>query len=208
MCTPVIIAPPHPIPALSSLAPAIDTAEPHLTHLNIFLTYTPSNTKQSIKLDEKRISTTRPAHLTFYNYNAFVEQVTLMVNRAELLHPSIKLPIADQDTESLRDLAAAANALQSDKDKDEQQPQSEPSLPTSSVTSMRYTVKTIGPTGWQLIDSAEEWYHVLTERAFATWADGVCNIVVELGNTQQPTVRRKLGGESGSADDEVQMEHA
>ncbi|KAH6620448.1 hypothetical protein C7974DRAFT_234301 [Boeremia exigua] len=189
----------------SPLAPlSADAAEPHLTNINIFLTYAP-NASKSIKLDEKRISTTRPAHLTFYNYTAFLEQVTSMVNRAELLHPSIKPPSSSVDTapagtretENLRGLAAAANALQPDRDDQ----QSQPAL--SASTSARYTVKTVGPTGWQVIDSAEGWYHVLTERAFATWADGVCNIIVELGAGGSLMSVGKVGS---SLDGEVQME--
>ena len=173
-----------------------EAAEPHLTNINIFLTYAPSASK-SIKLDEKRISTTRPAHLTFYNYTAFIEQVNSIVNRAELLHPFAKPSQVSADStsagtsenESLRGLAAAANALQPDKD--EQQPQSATS---GSSSATKYVVKTIGPTGWQVIDSAETWYHVLTERAFATWADGVCNVIVELGAGQPQTVVRKASG--------------
>ncbi|KAF9698866.1 hypothetical protein EKO04_003187 [Ascochyta lentis] len=202
--------PPSDPQILSSPASTLATlpnnsAEPHLTHINIFLTYTPSNTKQSIKLDEKRISTTRPAHLTFYNYNAFVEQVNSMASQAEMRHPSLHVPGSTcmtteiGDSENLRGLAAAANALQPDKD--DQQPR----LPTP--THPHFTVKTIGPLGWQVVDNAETWYHVLTERAFATWADGVCNFIVELGGTAQ--VQSPAGKErrvSEQMDGDVQME--
>ncbi|KAJ4366650.1 hypothetical protein N0V95_000151 [Ascochyta clinopodiicola] len=170
-------------PASTLAALPTDSAEPHLTHINIFLTYTPNNTKQSIKLDEKRIFTTRPAHLTFYNYNAFIEQVSSMVAQAETRHPSLRIPESTRattevgDTENLRGLAAAANALQPDKD--DQQPRPRPATPPHDA-GPRHTVKTIGPTGWQVVENAESWYHVLTERAFATWADGVCNFIVEL----------------------------
>ena len=203
---PTSIVPPTSISVPTSPVTPINAAEPHLTHINIFLTYVPSNAKQSIKLDEKRISTTRPAHLTFYNYNAFIEQVAVMIDRAKLLHPSIKVPATGQDTESLRDLAAAANALQPDKDKDKDEQQSQAStstpLPTSSV---RYTVKTIGPSGWHVIDSAEQWYHILTERAFALWADGVCNVIVELNGAQGQLGVGKIDGIDGAVDGEVQM---
>lgn len=194
-----------------------DAAEPHLTHINIFLTYILGASK-SIKLDEKRISTTRPAHLTFYNYNAFLEQVKSMASRAELLHSSIKAfnpisattEVGESKSESLRGLAAAANALQPDKD--DQQPQtattltSSPTSPSAFCSSPRYIVKTIGPTGWQVIDSAEIWYHVLTERAFAMWADGVCNIIVELNSAQLRSVVRNAGDASGEASGDVEME--
>lgn len=162
-------------PTATFLPSLTEASEPHLTNINIFLTYSSSNTK-TIKLDEKRISTTRPAHLSFYNYTAFIEQVDAMVSRAESSHPSIKtrdaLFTGQGETGSLRGLAAAANALQPDKDDQH----------LRSSAGVKYTVKTIAPSGWQAIDSAQTWYHVLTERAFATWADGVCNIIVELGS--------------------------
>ncbi|KAJ4989839.1 hypothetical protein SVAN01_04676 [Stagonosporopsis vannaccii] len=182
-----------PPPSNVSLPP--QAASPHLTNINIFLLYT-SGSSKPIKLDEKRIATTRPAHLTFYNYTAFLEQVTAMVKRAEVLYPVVKAgggsgPSAavgrggeiESETESLRGLAAAANALH---DGDEQLSTSNTSaFVSSSGTAVdgaaNYTVKTIGSNGWTVIDSAESWYHVLTERAFAIWADGVCNILVEMG---------------------------
>lgn len=121
-----------------------------------------------------------------------------MVARADLLHRSIKSALTIQANESLRGLAAAANALQPDKD--EQQPQQ--TIPLTGSAS-RYTVKTIGPTGWQLIESAESWYDALTERAFATWADGVCNIIVEL-HIDQPESAVEA---TNQTDSNVQMVH-
>jgi len=44
-----------------------------------------------------------------------------------------------------------------------------------------YIVKSIGPNGWAIITNEHDWYHVLREKAFAVWADGVCNVLVELG---------------------------
>lgn len=174
-----------------------EASEPHLTNINIFLTYNASDAKP-IKLDERRISTTRPAHLSFYNHTAFIEQVNAMVRRAELLHPSIKdsraPAVPSSDTESLRGLAAAANALQPDKDDQH----------LRSLMGTKYTVKTIGPKGWQIIDSAQTWYHVLTERAFAMWADGVCNMIVELA----AQTASNTGQMSEATDKEVQMEDA
>lgn len=192
-------------PSTTPFVPLLaNSADPHLTNINIFLT-TPSSASKVIKLDEKRISTTRPAHLTFYNYTAFLEQVTSMVRRAELLRTSISPPQDNTnptgDSENLRGLAAAANALQPDKDD-----QQLPSAVSPSRTDPTYIVKTVGPTGWKVIDSAEDWYHVLTERAFATWADGVCNILVEVGAAQGQGTGRRMGGavvEEASAD--VQM---
>ncbi|KAJ4383929.1 hypothetical protein N0V86_000772 [Didymella sp. IMI 355093] len=186
-------------PAFSSTTAALppspsEASEPHLTNINIFLTYNSSD-KTIVKLDERRISTTRPAHLSFYNYTAFIEQVNAMVGRTELLHPFLKdsraVSAGMSDTESLRGLAAAANALQPDKDDQH----------LRSSVGAKYTVKTLGSSGWQIIDSAQTWYHVLTERAFALWADGVCNIIVEL-----PPAVRKAGLPSETKDGEMQME--
>jgi hypothetical protein len=208
----------------SFLAPlSTDAAEPHLTHISIFLTYSPTmNPKQSIKLDEKRISTTRPAHLTFYNYTAFVEQINSMITLVQKTHRSLfeNIPTDDlshntslKDTDNLRGLAVAANALHSPtidpvtSHNGHTTPPDVPIAPKSAEPkSAQYTVKTIGPTGWQVIDNAETWYHVLTERAFATWADGVCNIIVELHKAKTGTGKGGLRGEDVGLDREVQME--
>jgi hypothetical protein len=48
----------------------------------------------------------------------------------------------------------------------------------------RYIVKSISPEGWREIRSADDWYSVLREKAFAIWADGVCNVLVELVDGQ------------------------
>lgn len=44
----------------------------------------------------------------------------------------------------------------------------------------RFVIKSIGPEGWRHIRSADDWYSVLREKAFAVWADGICNVLVEL----------------------------
>jgi len=38
----------------------------------------------------------------------------------------------------------------------------------------------MGPNGWREIRSMDDWYSVLREKAFSVWADGVCNVLVEL----------------------------
>lgn len=43
-----------------------------------------------------------------------------------------------------------------------------------------YTIKSLCSTGWKEIASEQDWYGVLREKAFAIWADGVCNVVVEM----------------------------
>lgn len=50
----------------------------------------------------------------------------------------------------------------------------------SSTAVPRHVIKTIGASGWSIIDTEQDWYHVLREKAFAVWADGVCNVLVEL----------------------------
>lgn len=49
-----------------------------------------------------------------------------------------------------------------------------------------YVIKTIGPDGWKVITNAKDWYDVLLEKAFAVWADGVCNVLVELVDLPAP----------------------
>ncbi|KAF2132166.1 hypothetical protein P153DRAFT_185452 [Dothidotthia symphoricarpi CBS 119687] len=44
----------------------------------------------------------------------------------------------------------------------------------------RFGVKTLGPEGWRAIANAGDWHRVLLEHAFAYWADGTCNVIVEL----------------------------
>jgi hypothetical protein len=44
----------------------------------------------------------------------------------------------------------------------------------------RCVIKSIGPEGWRQIRNADDWYSVLREKAFAVWADGICNVLVEL----------------------------
>lgn len=41
-------------------------------------------------------------------------------------------------------------------------------------------IKSLGAEGWRRICSADDWYSVLREKALAVWADGVCNVLVEI----------------------------
>lgn len=52
----------------------------------------------------------------------------------------------------------------------------------------RYIIKTVGPEGWRTIGNAKEWYAMLLEKAYAVWADGVCNVLVELLDLPAPVV--------------------
>ncbi|KAG9189501.1 hypothetical protein G6011_06369 [Alternaria panax] len=112
-------------------------------------------------------------------------------------------------TDNLRGLAAAANALQTEHThhaayssttcfSQSSSVDGTPSVlpvPTSAVNHHtitpneshqetrslpRYTIRSIGPHGWRDVCNAEDWYSVLREKAFAVWADGVCNVLVEL----------------------------
>jgi hypothetical protein len=114
----------------------------------------------------------------------------------------------DAGTDNLRGLAAAANALQTEHTQHGPSPiistahhsfledtSGVPPTPVSAVNKTptfnmgqghdvellpRYIVKSIGPEGWREIRNADDWYSVLREKAFAVWADGVCNVLVEL----------------------------
>ncbi len=124
------------------------------------------------------------------------------------LRMGVGSPNIEPGTDNLRGLAAAANALQTEHPVhgaassaavDSQTPVDDsPSVlptPTSAVshhsvfpvdshtktTSFpRYTIKSIGSQGWRDVRNADDWYSVLREKAFAVWADGVCNVLVEL----------------------------
>ncbi|KAF1834475.1 hypothetical protein BDW02DRAFT_331240 [Decorospora gaudefroyi] len=112
-------------------------------------------------------------------------------------------------TENLQGLAAAANALQSEGSRQEPGTSDDPSAIVLADVSVatgspnetmaandhgiiqaernaklellpHYIVKSLGAEGWRGIRNADDWYSVLRERAFAVWADGVCNVLVEL----------------------------
>jgi hypothetical protein len=44
----------------------------------------------------------------------------------------------------------------------------------------RYTIKTVGPSGWENIDNAEQWTDLLLRRSLEVWTDGVVNMIIEL----------------------------
>ncbi|KAL1796516.1 hypothetical protein ACET3X_005056 [Alternaria dauci] len=115
----------------------------------------------------------------------------------------------ESGTDNLRGLAAAANALQTEHTQhgtlsstaclpQHSLADGAPSVlptPTSTLNNSpivpndshqetmslpRYIIKSIGPQGWRNVRNADDWYSVLREKAFAVWADGVCNVLVEL----------------------------
>jgi hypothetical protein len=234
--------------------PEDGTTDPHLNHINIFLTLPPKGPKQGAKLGEKRISAEQSGHLAWYNYNDFLNEVTRLVESAYVKHPELQPKNPPQahhpdsssgpSNESLRGLAVAANALQSEAvgpstrappeaNRHHTDPTSSPAPgqpaaeeaspapvrpsatpprttepgsradPKHSELLARCSMKTVGSDGWKVIGSAEDWYHVLSERAFAVWADGVCNVVVELREVNAGLVagpaRVGAGGEEDGA---------
>ncbi|KAH6878343.1 hypothetical protein BKA58DRAFT_93524 [Alternaria rosae] len=124
------------------------------------------------------------------------------------LSMSIAAHDVEPGTDNLRGLAAAANALQTEhalrgtsssfnglaqvamEDNVSNFPtptsatSNHPAFPVDSHAETRslprYAIKSIGPQGWRDIRNADNWYSVLREKAFAVWADGVCNVLVEL----------------------------
>lgn len=114
---------------------------------------------------------------------------------------ALQLPLGEPRTpenESLRGLARAANALQSEPTESEPVSSNpmeahagdKPSAPLLDFEAMnledvdhwlpRFAIKTLGTESWETIVNAGDWHRVLTEHAFAYWADGRCNVIVEL----------------------------
>ncbi|KAJ4374118.1 hypothetical protein N0V83_002859 [Neocucurbitaria cava] len=227
--------------------PTDGPAEHNLHHINIFLTLAPRNSRPAIKLDETRITSAPPQkHLAWYEWNDFLEHVATLLQRAKAKYLEVGERAVTEESrigaESLRGLAAAANALSNeDTNGEDTAPRSVPplesrqrivgqrsqvlgsntsipSLPTRADVSFPeepdslasalsatnenpgpttdidtdvsllppYVIKTIGPDGWKVISNAKDWYDVLLEKAFAVWADGVCNVLVELVDLPAP----------------------
>jgi hypothetical protein len=150
--------------------------------------------------------------LAWYDYNDLMRESILLLQAAKDKYPELRMDIASQEvepgTDSLRGLAAAANALQTEhalhgapsSTTSPTQASVDENLsvlptPTSAVGHQplfpaddlvetkslpRYAIRSIGPQGWRDIRNADDWYSVLREKAFAVWADGVCNVLVEL----------------------------
>ncbi len=55
-----------------------------------------------------------------------------------------------------------------------------------------YIIKTVGPEGWKVVANARDWHDMLMQKAFAIWADGTCNVVVEL--VDLPTCEASIHG--------------
>lgn len=223
---------------------------PKLSHINIFLVVASQGSKTSTKLDEKRITAEPPNHLTFYDWNEFLKEVNKLLTRTKATHPNLRQKVVFQDdsvgAESLRGLAAAANALQLQIPSSESAALRRTTMPdggpssakhasktidtparqehssivevppcdkvasataffSTNITSVltmdddvvarlpfRPVIKSIGPDGWRYIHDEKDWYDVLREKAFAVWADGVCNVLVELAGASASVPASKL----------------
>jgi hypothetical protein len=189
--------------------------------------------KPGIKIGQKRIFSDTPNQLTQYSWENFLHEVVKLLNTAKARYPEIPKRIMAHDasspdgpttsnnlnviTDNLRELAAAANAMQGDnaagmdsndeklivsKSANEAQtsqqaststpqiPGTIPQVQLDSVTVAcsepiclpRYTIKTVGPHGWEYIDNAEQWTDLLLRRSQEVWTDGVVNMIVEMVN--------------------------
>jgi hypothetical protein len=188
--------------------------------------------KPGIKIDQKRISSKDSAQLTTYSWEDFLHEVVKLLKTAKARYPEIRErilahhgsspggPTTSENpnvaTDNLRELAAAANAMQGDnvvagieshnekpidpKSTTEVRTSQEASTSTSQNTGVllqtqlgsvitvdseltflpRYTVKTVGPSGWEYIESADQWTDMLLRRSQEVWADGVVNMIIEM----------------------------
>jgi hypothetical protein len=165
-----------------------------------------------IKIDQKRITSEGSSRLTSYSWADFQHEVVKLLKKARARYPQIREHILAHQgsspggpttsenpndvTDNLRELAAAANAMQGDNVVAPQQPststsQNIGSLPQAQLSSVapvdseptslpRYTVKTVGPSGWEHIENAEQWTDLLLRRSREVWTDGVVNIIIEM----------------------------
>ncbi|EUC29514.1 hypothetical protein COCCADRAFT_40101 [Bipolaris zeicola 26-R-13] len=200
----------HATIALSSKLSRTGTANPNLRHINIFLVRPSSGTTSDAKIGERRITAEAQSHLAWYDYNDFVNEAVSLLQTAKDSHPELEswMGSLQAPDNNLRGLAAAANALQTEDvpqgpvaiSKCTGMPPaddvSDVLPPPASAAALRPTmdkcnnsgsrllsrcvIKSIGPDGWRHIRNADDWYSVLREKAFAVWADGICNVVVEL----------------------------
>jgi hypothetical protein len=217
-------------PANITQLPADGPAEPKLSNINIFLVTASriafgNDVKPGVKIDQTRISSETPTHLASYSWEDFIHEVVTLLKRAKIRYieirehalthgeRSLEGPTSsdglDTVTDNLRELAAAANAMQGEHVaatashgqkplhaktvNDAHPPATQPpgivqqnqlnsnSLADIETTSLPlYTIKTVGPSGWEHIENAEQWSDLLLRRGREVWADGVVNMIVEL----------------------------
>jgi hypothetical protein len=197
-----------------------------LSNINIFLVVSPNTipsgaVKPSIKLGEKRIFSEPLTHLTGFTWDSLLWEVYQLLIAAKAKYPAVRDCVVAQNhrsnsvptttavpnnfTDNLRELAAAANAMQSDNvissvetppkkpmstnnsgdpsilpPLHDSIPASQPPSSPSPTLLPRYVIKTIGPSGWEHIQDTEQWKDLLSRRSLEIWADGVVNIMVDL----------------------------
>jgi hypothetical protein len=86
-------------------------------------------------------------------------------------------------TDNLRELAAAANAMQGDNVTIGRHS----SHGAVSTHLPAHVIKTVGPNGWEVIENAEQWGDLLRRRSLEVWADGIVNMIVELADVPVPS---------------------
>jgi hypothetical protein len=189
---PVRLPFPHAWGSILTLSqlPSHSSEAPRLTNINMFLTLAPhitsnGDTNPGIKLDQKRIVSEQADQLIAYPWDTLLRKVKKLLTRAKAKYPAVRnaSPIltASNPTNNLRELAAAANAMQNDTimaSTETSPSRVDDSAPTAALP--RYAIKTVGTEGWDTIGNAQQWSDLLLRRSRDVWADGVVNLVVEL----------------------------
>jgi hypothetical protein len=195
------------------------------------------DTKAGIKLGEKRIFSERPDHLINFTWDSLLWEVYQLLIAAKARYSNVCNRVVAQNqgpngmsavtalpnnlTDNLRELAAAANAIQSDNITGNAEtavneptstgmvsdpsvlPPSQDSLAASQPPSNpeptllpRYVIKTVGPSGWEYIKDAGQWKDLLSRRSVDIWADGVVNMIVDLVDVPTGQEQVTEGGEA------------
>jgi hypothetical protein len=168
---------------------------PCLDNINIFLVLAPSRGSESaamtgIKVDEKRITSSCTDELIKYTWDDLIDEVDKLLTRAAVRYPQIRRqcvartsgstatsPEPDNLTDNLRELAAAANAMQGDSAMADMRAQKPSNSSESSFP--RYIIKTLGSGGFETISNTQEWNDLLLRTSREIWADGKLNLIVE-----------------------------
>jgi hypothetical protein len=170
---------------------------PYLNNINIFLILAPGGDYESasmtgIKVDEKRITSESADGLDRYTWADFKGEVDRLLGRAAARFREVRQlcvaqrsgsttappPQPDKLKDNLRELAAAANAMQGDSAMTDTRAQK---LSGASYSSLpRHVIKTVGSGGFETIDNALDWEDLLLRRSREVWADGKLNMIVEL----------------------------
>jgi hypothetical protein len=189
---------------------------PSLNNINIFLVLAPQilssgTINPTIKLDQKRICSDQSLHLTKYPWDSVRREIIKLLVSAKVRYPGVREHLVLQEhrfypstivdgpdipTDSLRELAAAANAMQGDGSiagTDRLVPSNTGVIDVTGPETdflPQYIVKTVGSDGWETIENAEQWSNLLERRGYEVWADGVVNVIVELVDVSADSDRR------------------